>query len=226
LKRHGARPLRFVLTFALLQRSKRRASTMRSVWDDNGHFSYHTVGNDLAETALAGWALLLRLMVRRGIRPVQRTRPPWLGTLDRTTLKLLDGLARRDGAHRGERNLKAGTVLVCDYQGRRHIVTVGPDGYVWEGNPYSSLSAIARAITGTVWNGPRFFAIKPASGNDPRLSGHRAAPPAETRRSARTRNNKNNKTSPGNPRSAICLPRKRTMTDPTARPMRCAVCSK
>ena len=72
---------------------------MCSVWDDNGHFSYHTVGNDLAETALAGWALLLRLMVRRGIRPVQRTRPPWLGTLDRTTLKLLDGLARRDGAH-------------------------------------------------------------------------------------------------------------------------------
>jgi hypothetical protein len=92
---------------------------MRSVWDDNGHFSYHTLGNGLAETALAGWALLLRLMVRRGIRPVQRTRPPWLGTLDRTTLKLLDGLARRDCAHRGERNLKAGTVLVCDYQGRR-----------------------------------------------------------------------------------------------------------
>ena len=135
---------------------------MRSVWDDNGHFSYHTVGNDLAETALAGWALLLRLMVRRGIRPVQRTRPPWLGTLDRTTLKLLDGLARRDCAHRGERNLKAGTVLVCDYQGRRHIVTVGPDGYVWEGNPYSSLSAIARAITGTAWSGPRFFALKPS----------------------------------------------------------------
>jgi hypothetical protein len=39
--------------------------------------------------------------------------------LDRATLKLLDGLARRDGARRRERDLKIGTVLVRDYQGRR-----------------------------------------------------------------------------------------------------------
>jgi hypothetical protein len=82
------------------------------------------------------------------------------GTLDRATLKLLDGLARRDGARRGERNLKIGTVLVRDYQGRRHTVTVAPEGIVWEGKPYSSLSAIARAITGTVWNGPRFWVCR------------------------------------------------------------------
>src|ERR1700681_3460746 len=82
------------------------------------------------------------------------------GTLDRATLKLLDGLARRDGSRTAERNLKIGTVLVRDYQGRRHIVTVEPEGYVWEGKPYSSLSAIARAITGTAWSGPRFFALK------------------------------------------------------------------
>jgi hypothetical protein len=63
------------------------------------------------------------------------------GTLDRP-LKMLDGLARRDGARRGERNLKIGTVLVRDYQGRRHTVTVAPEGYVWEGASYSSLSAI------------------------------------------------------------------------------------
>jgi hypothetical protein len=49
------------------------------------------------------------------------------------------GLARREGAGTAERNLKIGTVLVRDYQGRRHTVTVEPDGYVWEGNPYSSL---------------------------------------------------------------------------------------
>jgi hypothetical protein len=41
-----------------------------------------------------------------------------------------DGLARRDGSRTAERNLKIGTVLVRDYQGRRHIVTVEPDGYV------------------------------------------------------------------------------------------------
>jgi hypothetical protein len=57
------------------------------------------------------------------------------GTLDRATLKLLDGLARRGGSRPAERNLKIGTtVLVPDYQGRRHTVTVAPDGYVWEGD--------------------------------------------------------------------------------------------
>ena len=54
-------------------------------------------------------------------------------------------------------------MLVRDYQGRRYTVTVEPDGYVWEGQPYSSLSAIARAITGTAWSGPRFFALKSAA---------------------------------------------------------------
>ena len=71
------------------------------------------------------------------------------GTFDRATLKLLDGLARRDGSRSAERNLKIGTVLIRDYQGQRHTVTVAPEGYVWEGQPYSSLSAIALAITGT-----------------------------------------------------------------------------
>src|SRR3984893_646925 len=106
-------------------------------------------------------AELLRRMI------ANRIQEQAFGTLDRATLKLLDGLARRDGARRGERNLKIGTVLVRDYQGRRHTVTVGPEGYVWEGEPYSSLSAIARAITGTVWNGPRFFAAKSAPGKHP-----------------------------------------------------------
>jgi hypothetical protein len=63
------------------------------------------------------------------------------GTLDRATLKLLDGLGRRDGSRRAERNLKIGTVLVRDYRGRRHTITVEPEGYVWEGQPFSSLSA-------------------------------------------------------------------------------------
>ena len=107
------------------------------------------------------------------------------GTLDRATLKLLDGLARRDGARRGARNLKIGTVLVRDYHGRRHTVTVAPEGFVWEGSSYSSLSAIARAITGTVWNGPRFFAAKSVPGNDPPVHGRRRARSAETQRSAR-----------------------------------------
>jgi hypothetical protein len=112
---------------------------------------------------------LLRRMI------ANRIQEEAFGTLDRATLKMLDGLARRDGARRGERNLKIGTVLVRDYQGRRHTVTVAPEGYVWEGASYSSLSAIARTITGTIWNGPRFFAVKPAPGNDRPVHGRRRA---------------------------------------------------
>jgi hypothetical protein len=54
----------------------------------------------------------------------------------------------------------AGTRLVRDYRGVEHTVTVLTDGYEWEGRPYRSLSAIARAITGTRWNGLVFFGLK------------------------------------------------------------------
>lgn len=48
---------------------------------------------------------------------------------------------------------------VRNHQGVEHTVTVLADGYSWEGRPYKSLSAIARAITGTRWNGWTFFGI-------------------------------------------------------------------
>ena len=54
----------------------------------------------------------------------------------------------------------AGTRLVREYQGIEHTVTVLADGYEWQGRPYQSLSAVARAITGTRWNGLVFFGLK------------------------------------------------------------------
>lgn len=53
-----------------------------------------------------------------------------------------------------------GTRLIRDWQGTRHEVTVVPDGYEYAGRRYRSLSAIARAITGTQWNGPAFFGLR------------------------------------------------------------------
>jgi Protein of unknown function (DUF2924) len=85
------------------------------------------------------------------------------GGLDRESLRFLDGLARHGGSPR-RRRLKTGTVLVRDYQGQRHTVTVVSNGFDWQGATYPSLSAIARAITGTAWSGPRFFALAPANG--------------------------------------------------------------
>jgi hypothetical protein len=82
------------------------------------------------------------------------------GGLDRDSLRFLENLARQQGPRR--RQLKPGTVLVREYQGRRHTVTTVRDGFDWQGTTYPSLSAIARAITGTAWSGPRFFALQGA----------------------------------------------------------------
>src|SRR6201987_3770398 len=83
------------------------------------------------------------------------------GGLDPKTAKHLTSLARgdRSGADL-PRRLKPGTVLVREYQGARHTVTVVAIGFVWREATYASLSTIARAITGTNWNGPRFFGLR------------------------------------------------------------------
>jgi Protein of unknown function (DUF2924) len=67
------------------------------------------------------------------------------------------GPARRG---RGSDRPIAGTRLIREWKGIEHCVTVRDDGYEYEGRPYRSLSAIARAITGTRWNGLVFFGIK------------------------------------------------------------------
>jgi Protein of unknown function (DUF2924) len=88
------------------------------------------------------------------------------GSLDRESLRFLDCLARQGSSPR--HRFKPGTVLVRDYQGQRHAVTVTPDGFDWQGTTYGSLSAIARAITGTAWSGPRFFALRRGNGTPAR----------------------------------------------------------
>jgi hypothetical protein len=55
---------------------------------------------------------------------------------------------------------RAGTILVREWQGTTHHVTVTDDGFLWNGKPHRSLSAIAHAITATKWNGPRFFGLR------------------------------------------------------------------
>jgi hypothetical protein len=54
----------------------------------------------------------------------------------------------------------AGTRLIREWKGVEHTVTVLDDGYEYQGRPYKSLSAIARAIAGTRWNGWVFFGVR------------------------------------------------------------------
>src|SRR5256714_15506775 len=57
--------------------------------------------------------------------------------------------------------LKPGTRLMREWQGRTYDVLVLDDGFSWQGTSYRSLSALAGKITGTAWSGPLFFGLKP-----------------------------------------------------------------
>jgi len=89
------------------------------------------------------------------------------GGLSRATRRALDVLAdevegkidRKLMADDG-RNPSPGTKLIREWDGAEHTVTVLGDGYAWEGRKYRSLSAVAKAITGTNWNGFRFFGLR------------------------------------------------------------------
>ena len=60
----------------------------------------------------------------------------------------------------GEKKLKPGTMLVREHDGVMHRVMVMDETFAWEGKTFPSLSAVARAITGTNWSGHRFFGLK------------------------------------------------------------------
>ena len=90
------------------------------------------------------------------------------GGLKPETVRRLEALGEQiDGRGREKRKKPAahdrpiaGTRLIREWQGVEHMVTVTEDGYDWQGRPYKSLSAVARAITGTRWNGWTFFGLK------------------------------------------------------------------
>ena len=90
------------------------------------------------------------------------------GGLKPETVRRLESLGEElDGGDKKKRGIRldrdrpiTGTRLLREWQGVEYIVTVTADGFEWQGRPYKSLSAIARAITGTRWNGWVFFGLK------------------------------------------------------------------
>jgi hypothetical protein len=96
------------------------------------------------------------------------------GGLSRETARLLDRLATEADpakllASRRMARPSLGTQLVREHAGQVHRVTVTAAGYLWNGATYASLSPIAQAITGTRWNGPRFFGLRERAGPEARL---------------------------------------------------------
>jgi Protein of unknown function (DUF2924) len=92
------------------------------------------------------------------------------GDLDRATSQVLDRLdmketgrvtsARVASFDQKRRKLTPGTVLVREWDRQSQRVMVMADGFAWNGQTYDSLSKVAFAITGTKWNGPRFFGLR------------------------------------------------------------------
>jgi hypothetical protein len=94
------------------------------------------------------------------------------GGLRPETVRELEALGNSlDGGNVTKRKVRAdrrpvtGTQLQRDWRGRTHVVTVRQTDFEWEGRPYKHLTAIAKAITGTNWNGWVFFGLKQSGKN-------------------------------------------------------------
>lgn len=107
-------------------------------------------------------SLLLRLLAYR--LQVQRH-----GDISPTTAQLLETVTRSKANgkaapieaindHHGQ--MQPGTVLVREHNGANHHVTILEKGFSWNGQIFPSLTKVAHAITGTNWNGPRFFGLR------------------------------------------------------------------
>lgn len=123
-------------------------ASLWALWDEHfkqrpahHHRSYleSRLAYKLQESALGG----LPTAIRRKLEKIGET-------------GLIPGLDKQ-----ADSRLMPGTTLVREFNGITHRVTVLPDGrFEWQGQPYKSLSGVARAITGTPWSGPVFFGIK------------------------------------------------------------------
>lgn len=107
-------------------------------------------------------SLLMRLLA-------YRVQARAYGDLSRESKRLLDSLVsekinggKSNGSIPlpGQGRLMKGTVLMREHEGHPHHVMVAESGFIWNGTNYPSLSKVAFAITGTKWNGPRFFGLR------------------------------------------------------------------
>jgi hypothetical protein len=105
-------------------------------------------------------------LLRRSI--AHRIQEKAYGGLPPSTRRLLDQLvkaamAKPNGRLELPRRIKPGSELVRTWKGKSCRVMVMADGFAYDGKRFASLSEIATEITGTRWNGPRFFGLRPAA---------------------------------------------------------------
>jgi hypothetical protein len=154
------------------KRHNGRASTKTSVEDEIAHLR----GLDL-KGLRARWRSVLQRpapahLPRHLLFAIiaYRIQADRLGDLDHETKQVLDRTDPKDtgatmsarlvGFDRKRTELTPGTVLVREWDRQSQRVMVMADGFAWNGETYDSLSKVAFAITGTKWNGPRFFGLR------------------------------------------------------------------
>jgi hypothetical protein len=154
-----------------MQKKRRngRASTKKSLEDEIAHLR----GLDLGGLR-ARWQGVFRRpapahLTRHLLFVViaYRLQADRFGDLDHATLQVLDRTvakeamsARLASFDQKRTELTPGTVLVREWDRQSQRVVVMADGFAWNGQTYDSLSKAAFAITGTRWNGPRFFGLR------------------------------------------------------------------
>jgi Protein of unknown function (DUF2924) len=157
-----------------MQKNRRngRTSTRMSVEDEIAHLR----GLDLGGLRARWQSVFQRLAPAHLTRHLlfaiiaYRLQVDRFGDLDHATKQVLDrAVAREAGPVMSARlarfdqkrtELTPGTMLVREWDRQSQRVMVMADGFAWNGSTYRSLSKVARAITGTRWNGPLFFGLR------------------------------------------------------------------
>jgi hypothetical protein len=103
-------------------------------------------------------------LLRRSI--AHRIQEKAYGGLSRSAQRLLDQMMKAHGAKPGgrivlPRRIKPGSMLIREWKDKSHRVVVLAEGFEYDGRTFANLSEIAVLITGTRWNGPRFFGLRP-----------------------------------------------------------------
>ena len=156
MKRNPSRPLTRSLTDELAELSQLDRVALKQRWK----VLYRTEA-----PARIGRALLLQA-VAYGLQE------RFLGGIKPSTRRLLervakDNVRRKPATETITTTITPGTVLIREWHGVSHRVTVLKDGLQLRGTRYRSLSAVARKITGSRWSGPRFFGLRaPAKGHE------------------------------------------------------------
>jgi hypothetical protein len=157
-----------------MQKKRRngRASTKTSVEDEIAHLRCLDRGGLLARWQSVFQRPAPAHLTRHLLFAIiaYRLQADHFGDLDYATLQVLDRTVAKDTGpvtsarlasfDQKRTELTPGTVLVREWDRQSQRVMVMADGFAWNGQTYDSLSKVAFAITGTKWNGPRFFGLR------------------------------------------------------------------